>query len=70
MNKKVIGFLLAIPALMGFGLTSCSDEESIAVKETAQDKLVEVTVKASLSDLTRASLTPDKNIIKFEWDMN
>ena len=70
MNKKVIGFLLAIPAFMGFGLTSCSDEESIAVKETAQDKLVEVTVKASLSDLTRASLTPDKNIIKFEWDMN
>ncbi len=69
MNKKVIGFLLAVPALMGFGLTSCSDEESIA-GATGQDKLVEVNVTASLADMTRASLTPDKNIIKFEWEVD
>ncbi len=70
MNKKVIGFLLAIPALMGFGLTSCSDEASLAVNEPSQEKLVDVTVTASLADLTRASLNPDKNIIKFAWDLN
>lgn len=70
MNKKVIGFLLAIPSLMGFGLTSCSDEASLAVNEPSQDKLVNVTVTASLADLTRASLTPENDKIKFEWDIN
>ncbi len=70
MNKKVIGFLLALPALMGFGLTSCSEEATLAVNEPSQDKLVDVTVTASLADLTRASLTPEKDVIKFEWNMN
>lgn len=68
MNKKIIGLLLAIPALMGFGLTSCSDEESMAIKETAQERLVDVTLTASLTNSTRASFDPEGNIIKFKWE--
>lgn len=70
MNKKVMSFLLAIPALMGFGLTSCSDESSLAVKETTQDKLVNVTLTAQISDQTRASFDPEKNVLKFKWELN
>lgn len=70
MNKKIIGFLLAIPALIGFGLTSCSDESAIADKETTQDKLVNVTLTAQISDQTRAFFDPEKHILKFKWELN
>lgn len=69
MNKKVIGFLLAVPALMGLGLTSCSDESSIADKVTAQEKLVNVTLTAQISNQTRASFEPDKAVLKFSWEL-
>lgn len=70
MNKKVIGFLLAVPALMGLGLTSCSDESSIADKVTAQEKLVNVTLTAQISNQTRASFDPDKAVLKFSWELD
>ena len=68
MNAKCIGLLLAIPALMGFGLTSCSNEEPIFTQEESATKKVEVSLIAELGNLSRASLTFDeaKNL-KFKW---
>ena len=68
MNRKHIGWLLCIPAFLGMGLTSCSNEEPLAVKETAQEKLVDVKLTATISNSTRATLDPSANIIKFAWE--
>ncbi|MDE5876801.1 MAG: InlB B-repeat-containing protein, partial [Muribaculaceae bacterium] len=69
MNKKCIGLLLAIPALMGFGLTSCSNDEPILNQEVSSTKQVEVSFIAELGGASRASLTFDatKNL-KFKWE--
>lgn len=69
MNKKCIGLLFAIPALMGLGLASCSNEEPILNQEVSSTKQVEVSFIAELVGASRASLTFDENKnLKFKWD--
>lgn len=74
MRKKYIGWMLALPALLGFGMTSCSNEDMVAVQETANKRTVTVKIKASLEDATRAILVPNEEnglkTLKFEWELN
>ena len=69
MNKKHIGWLLAIPVFMGLGLTSCSSEEPISKVQNIPTEKVDVTLIAHLPNSTRASLTfNDEKALKFAWD--
>lgn len=69
MNKKFFGLLLAAPMMLGFGLTSCSNEDPIADQVSVRKNAVEVTMSASIENLTRTTLDVSETGLKFGWEI-
>lgn len=70
MKKEFIGCLVALPALLGLGLTSCSNEDLVSGQQVDNRELTHVTIEASIGVDSRASLTPEQKTLKFAWDVN
>lgn len=68
MAKKLFGWLLAVPALLGIGLTSCSSEEPVGKNNNSEKQIVHLSMTASIGNQTRATLTPEGKILKFKWE--
>lgn len=69
MKKGIIGWLMALSAVSGLGLSSCQSDEP--AMPTSERGTFEVSLTAALpDDATRASLTPNGNILKFAWNEN
>lgn len=69
MNKKHIGWLLALPMLMGFGLTSCSSEMPISEVQNIPTKEIDATLIANLGSSTRALTFDEQKKLKFKWEI-
>lgn len=74
MKKTLTGWLLAIPALFGFGLTSCQNDDADLSANVQTGETVYLTLEAGLpGDITRATFAPESetgNILKFAWEAN
>lgn len=72
MKKNKLGWLLAVPALFGFGMTSCQSNDIADEYIETEGELVEVSLTAVMPEAdTRATLAPDnqdKKVMKFKWE--
>lgn len=69
MKKNKLGWLLAVPALFGFGMTSCQSNDIADEYIETEGELVEVSLTAVLPEVdTRATLEPNGEKRKFSWE--
>lgn len=69
MKKNKLGWLLAVPALFGFGMTSCQSNDIADEYIETEGELVEVSLTAVMPEAdTRATLEPNGEKRKFSWE--